>query len=48
VVGQPDAIGTLLDGLEGVLGGGDALEDNGELSVRLDLLEEFPLRRLEA
>lgn len=47
MVGEPDAISTLLDGLKGVFSGGDALENDGELGVRLDLLEEFPLWRLE-
>lgn len=43
VVGQPDTVSTLLNGLEGILGGGDALKDDRELGVRLDLIEEFPL-----
>lgn len=47
MVGQPDAVGALLNSLEGILGGGDTLKNNGELGVRLDLIEKFPLRRLE-
>lgn len=43
VVGQPDTISTLLNSRESVLSGGDTLENNRKLGVRLDLLEELPL-----
>lgn len=44
MVGDVQAVGAALDGLEGVFDGLDTLEDDGELGAGTNLVEDVPLK----
>lgn len=43
MVGDVDAVGAVLDGIDGILDSGDTLEDDGQIGAAADLVERVPL-----